>query len=79
MTFGVALDSTVLARTTVPSCNSTPSTTLFFTMICCTGCVEHEMVERKEDRESGGGNIGGEWMKWRERRRVEEESSADGN
>ena len=39
VTFGVALDSTVLARTTVPSPSSTPSATLFFTMICFTGCM----------------------------------------
>ena len=56
MTFGVALDNTVLARTTVPSCSSTPSTTLFFTMICCTGYMEHEVV-RVEGRETEEGEV----------------------
>ena len=60
VTFGVALDNTVLARTTVPSCSSTPSTTLFFTMICCTGYMERGEVERREMEEGGGGNGGRE-------------------
>ena len=54
VTFGVALDNTVLARTTVPSCSSTPSTTLFFTMICCTGCKEHEVRMKRREEGDGG-------------------------
>ena len=59
VTFGVALDNTVLARTTVPSCNSAPSTTLFFTMICCTGCMEHEVRVKRRGMEEE--MAGGEW------------------